>query len=236
VKNRLQELRKAQGLSQSELARTLEISRQAVSGFESGKFTPSLEIALKIAQLLEVTVEEIFSSQEKNYMQTIIDKFTQWLPKGEKFTDRAIDVITIAREKAALCNDLEVEPKHILYGLLVNITTNIVLLKSSGLTFEVLVREIDLMLDSEIKNLKPINNVTKVERFSPESKYILELALQFARLKQSKYIKLEYLLLGLIQFVQLGNSNLDNLFQKVDVQLLQEVILKDEKEEMSNEK
>jgi putative transcriptional regulator len=234
VKNRLQELRKAQDLSQSELARMLEISRQAVSGFESGKFTPSLEIALKIAQLLEVTVEEIFVSQEKNYMQTVIDKYTQWLPKGEKFTDKAIDVITLAQEKAALYNALEVEPKHILYGLLINITTTVSLLKSSNLTFETLVREIDLMLDSEIKNLKFLNvtkvtKVTKVERFSPESKYILELALQIARLKQTKYIKPEYLLLGLIQFGQLGNSNLDNLFQKIDIKLLQEVFLKDEK-------
>lgn len=63
VKNRLQEFRKARNLSQSELAQALEISRQAVSGFESGKFTPSLEMAFKIAQLLEVTVEEIFLSK-----------------------------------------------------------------------------------------------------------------------------------------------------------------------------
>ena len=35
----------------------------------------------------------------------------------------------------------------------------------------------------------------KVEQFSPESRYILELSLQLARLKQSKYIKPEHLLL-----------------------------------------
>jgi putative transcriptional regulator len=229
VKNRLQELRKAQGLSQSELAQALEISRQAVSGFESGKFTPSLEIALKIAQLFEITVEEIFLLQEKNYMQTLVDKFTQWLPKGEKFTDKAIEIITVAQKKAAICNYIQVEPKHILYGLLLNLTTTTGLLRSTGLTFEVLVKKIDLMLNSEVKSIKPLN-VPKVNQFSPESQYILELALQLARLKQSKYIKPEHLLLGLIQFVQLGNSDLDSLFQKVDIKSLQEVIIRDEEE------
>ena len=87
--NRLKEIRTIRRLSQSELAKALEISRQAVSGFESGKYTPSLEMALKIAQILEVNVEEIFVSQEKNVMQTLVEKFTQWLPRGERVYPRS---------------------------------------------------------------------------------------------------------------------------------------------------
>ena len=222
MKNNLKEIRKARHLSQSDLAKALEITRQAVSGFESGKFTPSLEMSLKIAQLLEVTVEELFISQETNRMQTLIEKFTQWLPKGEKFTPKAIEMITAAQEKTAQCNESQVEPKHLLYSLLKDSNTTVKLLKSSGLTFEMLLKEIDSIVDPE--NIKP-SEITKVTRFSPESKYILELALQIARLEGSKEIKPEYLLLGLVQFVQLGNSNLEHLFQNIDSNSLQQELL-----------
>ncbi len=50
MKNRLKELRQLHSLSQSDLARELRVSRQAVNGFESGKFDPSLDMAFKIAK------------------------------------------------------------------------------------------------------------------------------------------------------------------------------------------
>lgn len=218
MKNRLKEIRKTRRLSQVELAKALSISRQAVSGFESGRYTPSLEMALKIAQILEVSIEEIFVSEEENIMQTLVEKFTQWLPKGERFTPEAIKIITAAQEKAAMCYQSQVEPKHLLYGLLSDLNTTGSLLRSSGLTFEKLITDIDLMLSSA--EIEP-SNAQKVEQFSPESRYILELALQLARLKQSKYIKPEHLLLGLIQFVQLGDNDLEHLFKEIDFRYLQ---------------
>ena len=220
MKNRLKEIRKTRRLSQSELAKALGISRQAVNGFESGKYTPSLEMALKIAQILEVSIEEIFVSQEK-VMQTLVEKFTQWLPKGEKFTPEAIKIITVAQEKAAMCRQSQVEPKHLLYGLLSDLNTTGWLLRSSGLTFEKLILDVDLMLNSG--DIKP-SDVPKVEQFNTESKYILELALQLARLKQSKYIKPENLLLSLIQFVQLGDNDLEHLFEAIDFRYLQRLL------------
>jgi putative transcriptional regulator len=226
VKNRLQEIRKAHRISQSELARTLKISRQAVSGFESGKFTPSLEMALQIAQFFQVTVEEIFLAQEKGYMQTLVEKFKQWLPKGEKFTEEAIKTITVAQEKAALSYNLEVEPRHILYGLLSNLNATVSLLRSSNFTLEGLFKEVDNLFSSEIAIQSSSLNVAKVNQvnqFSPESQYILESSLQLARLKQSKYIKPEHLLLGLIQLVQLEENNeLETLFGKIDIKSLQQ--------------
>lgn len=60
MKNRLKELRKTRAWSQFDPARALKISRQAVNGFESGKFTPSVEMAFKIAQIFDVALEEIF--------------------------------------------------------------------------------------------------------------------------------------------------------------------------------
>lgn len=202
MKNRLKELRKTNNWSQADLARRLKISRQAVNGFESGKFTPSLEMAFKIAELFNVAIESIFLYQEKSPMQTLMENITQWLPKGERFTDKAIAVIEYAQQKAALSQHDKVEPEHLLYGLL-NYPATIAghLLRENGLTLD----------------LEAVEEVPKITKFSPESEYVLELALNAARLRRKKYIDTEHLLLGLVQLMQLGDENLTDLFQRNEV-------------------
>lgn len=66
MKNRLKKLRQLHQWSQADLGRKLEVSRQAINGFESGKFDPSLEMAFKIASLLNVAIEDIFIYEAKN--------------------------------------------------------------------------------------------------------------------------------------------------------------------------
>lgn len=204
MKNRLKELRKTYGWSQADLARALKISRQAVNGFESGKFTPSLEMAFKIAGLFNVAIENIFLDWEKSSMQNLLEKienFTQWLPRGERFTDKAIAVIEYAQQKAALSQQAHVEPEHLLYGLLNHPTTVAArLLSEHGFTCNT-----------------EVIKAAKITKFSPESEYVLELALNAARLQQKKYIDTEHLLLGLIQLMQLGNINLTDIFQRNEV-------------------
>ena len=187
MKNRLKELRKTQKWSQADLARRLNISRQAVNGFESGKFTPSLEMAFKIALLFNVSIDNVFSYQENNIMQTLvgkIDSFTQWLPRGERFTDEAINAIASAQKHAATLGYTQVEPENILYGIVIEPNPKI----ASLLTEDI------LSLNQENLNLKLEN--ARITKLSSESKYILEQALNLARLNQQKQIKLEYLLLG----------------------------------------
>ena len=207
MKNRLKELRKVRGLSQAELARLLGVTRQAVNGFESGKFTPSLEVAFKIALLLDVAIETVFIYQEKNPVQNILEKietFTQWLPKGEKFTFKALEAIAYARYRAAL-DKSAVEPKHLLMGIMYHPTT----------AAARLLREQGLSLDTE--DFLKEAEVVKAKKFTPESKYVLELALNATRLQQKKDIDTEQLLLGLIQLMQLGDSDLAEIFQKYGV-------------------
>ena len=60
MKNCIPELRAEQGLSQSELARRLEVSRQTINALERGRYDPSLPLAFRIAQLFGRTIEEIF--------------------------------------------------------------------------------------------------------------------------------------------------------------------------------
>jgi len=60
VRNDVRERRAAKGLSQGELARELSVSRQTINSIETGRYTPSLPLALAIARFFGVTVEEIF--------------------------------------------------------------------------------------------------------------------------------------------------------------------------------
>lgn len=60
MKNRLRELREAQGWSQAELALRLQVSRQTVNAVETGKYDPSLPLAFRIARLFDCRIEDVF--------------------------------------------------------------------------------------------------------------------------------------------------------------------------------
>jgi putative molybdopterin biosynthesis protein len=60
--DRLRLTRLARGLSQGDLARTAGVTRQAISGIESGRWSPSLDVALSLAAALDSTVEDLFGS------------------------------------------------------------------------------------------------------------------------------------------------------------------------------
>lgn len=64
--NRLRVLRAERGWTQAELAGRLDVSRQAVNAIENGKHDPSLSLAFRIARLFDLTVEEIFASQQED--------------------------------------------------------------------------------------------------------------------------------------------------------------------------
>lgn len=65
MKNRLEEIRKARGLRQEELARALSVSRQTISSLEKGRYNPSVLLAFKIARYFGLTIEEIFIYEEE---------------------------------------------------------------------------------------------------------------------------------------------------------------------------
>lgn len=60
MKNRLEEIRKARGIRQEELADILEVSRQTISSLENGRYNPSIILAFKIARHFNLSIEEIF--------------------------------------------------------------------------------------------------------------------------------------------------------------------------------
>jgi len=60
MKNRVRALRVDRGWSQAEFARKLGVSRQSIHAIETGKFDPSLPLALRIVDLLGMTIEDVF--------------------------------------------------------------------------------------------------------------------------------------------------------------------------------
>jgi putative transcriptional regulator len=64
VRNDVRELRTERGLSQGDLARALNVSRQTIISIEKGRFVPSLPLALSLARYFERSVEEVFHPDE----------------------------------------------------------------------------------------------------------------------------------------------------------------------------
>ena len=60
MKNNIKQLRKSEGLRQEDMAKILGVSRQTIIAIENDKYNPTLELAMKIARLLRLHVEEIF--------------------------------------------------------------------------------------------------------------------------------------------------------------------------------
>ena len=59
--NCLRALRAERNWSQADLAEKLGVSRQSVNAIETGRFDPSLPLAFKLARLLDLPIESIFT-------------------------------------------------------------------------------------------------------------------------------------------------------------------------------
>jgi putative transcriptional regulator len=65
VQNHVRERRIEQGISQAELATALGVSRQTVISIESGRYSPSLPLAFRIARFFDTPVEKMFDPEEE---------------------------------------------------------------------------------------------------------------------------------------------------------------------------
>ena len=60
TKNKLKEYREKKKMTQEDLAAKTSVSRQTIISIESGRYVPSLELALKFASLFKCKVEDLF--------------------------------------------------------------------------------------------------------------------------------------------------------------------------------
>lgn len=63
--NVIKRARRTLGITQSELAEQLRVTRQHVYGLEQGTSTPSLELAVKLSEILNITIVDIFNASKK---------------------------------------------------------------------------------------------------------------------------------------------------------------------------
>ncbi|MET9078417.1 helix-turn-helix transcriptional regulator [Streptomyces sp. NPDC004232] len=64
MRNTVSELRSARGLTQGKLSAALGVSRQTINAIETGRYTPSLPLALSLARYFKVSVEDMFQVEE----------------------------------------------------------------------------------------------------------------------------------------------------------------------------
>lgn len=64
MKNKIKIQRAIHNLTQDDLAKKISVSRQTINTMESGKYVPSTALALKMARLFGVAVEELFQLEE----------------------------------------------------------------------------------------------------------------------------------------------------------------------------
>jgi putative transcriptional regulator len=63
MQNDVRDRRGARQLSQAELAKALGVSRQTINAIETGRYLPSLPLAIALARYFETSVEEMFRSE-----------------------------------------------------------------------------------------------------------------------------------------------------------------------------
>lgn len=61
MRNKVRELREGRNLTQEALGREIGVSRQTVISIETGRWDPSLKLAIKISRAFDTTVEEVFT-------------------------------------------------------------------------------------------------------------------------------------------------------------------------------
>lgn len=64
MKNNIKAFRKAHSLTQDDLAKAVDVTRQTIISLENGKYIASLQLAFKLARYFGVTIEDLFVFEE----------------------------------------------------------------------------------------------------------------------------------------------------------------------------
>jgi putative transcriptional regulator len=64
MRNDVRDLRAARDLSQAALAEAMGVSRQTINSIETGRYLPSLPLAIALARYFETPVEEMFHDED----------------------------------------------------------------------------------------------------------------------------------------------------------------------------
>ncbi|AUC20595.1 helix-turn-helix transcriptional regulator [Zobellia galactanivorans] len=68
MKNSIKVERAKKNITQAELAKLAKVSRQTINAMELGKYVPSTVLALRLAQIFEVEISEIFTLEDSDWV------------------------------------------------------------------------------------------------------------------------------------------------------------------------
>ncbi len=74
ISNTIRELRAARHMTQQELASKIAVTRQTVVAIEGDKYSPSLEVAFRIAEVFGVPLETVFQYDRRPYFERLADE------------------------------------------------------------------------------------------------------------------------------------------------------------------
>jgi putative transcriptional regulator len=64
MKNKIRVYRAINEITQETLADAVKVSRQTILAIEKGKYTPSLDLAFKIARYFDISIEDLFQYEQ----------------------------------------------------------------------------------------------------------------------------------------------------------------------------
>jgi len=67
LKNNLKEVRQNKGLTQEELGANVGVSRQTIISIERYRYKPTLELAMKLAEKLNIKIEKLFYFEQEGF-------------------------------------------------------------------------------------------------------------------------------------------------------------------------
>jgi transcriptional regulator with XRE-family HTH domain len=88
ISEKITQLRKEKGLSQTDLAKAIGASREAISKYERGEAIPSVEVAAKIADVFEVTIDFLTG---KNHFLAVDNKTLKRMQEIDLLDDSTKD-------------------------------------------------------------------------------------------------------------------------------------------------
>ena len=97
MKNKLEEIRKERGITQEDLAKILEVSRQTVGSLENGRYNPSIILAFKIARYLKWQSRIFLFMRRKMIMK--IRKFGIWVMCLHLFAFLCILIVRVCKKQ-----------------------------------------------------------------------------------------------------------------------------------------
>ena len=99
---RLKMYRTQKGLSQEKIAEMLDVSRQAVTKWEAGQTTPSSDNLIALANLYDVSLDELIGKSENEIVSTEGEKEKRFSPKHNPISRNNFITIAIIAQAASL--------------------------------------------------------------------------------------------------------------------------------------